>query len=315
MRVDRIYSTGPGLIESKLIDRMKDHARQWGVMVDNPIETESSVIAFGRRDTGTCESHPVVLKIIKREGDEWRSGEILKAFGGVGVARVYECAPGAVLLERLRPGNSLAETSLNGKDAEATHILATVIHQMSAAMSMSDDETAAAGVTVVTVWEWGKAFEHYLATGDTQVPRQLVESAQRLYFQLCASQRKPRLLHGDLQHYNVLFDSERGWLAIDPKGVVGEVEYEIGAMLRNPVERPEMFVIRATIETRIKQLSDELNLDGERVMAWGFAQAVLSAVWSVEDGFPVDATNPALRLADIMSSSLQEHFPVTRCLT
>lgn len=45
----------------------------------------------------------------------------------------------------------------------------------------------------------------------------------------------------DLQHYNVLFDDARGWLAIDPKGVVGEVEYEIGAILRNPIERPDLF--------------------------------------------------------------------------
>ena len=42
------------------------------------------------------------------------------------------------------------------------------------------------------------------------------------------------LLHGDLQHYNVLLDKDRGWVAIDPKGVVGELEYEVGALLRNP---------------------------------------------------------------------------------
>ncbi len=162
----------------------------------------------------------------------------------------------------------------------------------------------------MTVWDWAKAFERYtttprglpargprFATGDDQVPKQLIESAQRLYSSLCASQREPRLLHGDLHHYNVLFDSARGWLAIDPKGVVGEVGYEIGAILRNPIERPELFTSRATIERRIKQFIEKLNVDYERVLAWGFAQAVLSAIWDIEDGFPVDATNPALRLA------------------
>jgi streptomycin 6-kinase len=44
-----------------------------------------------------------------------------------------------------------------------------------------------------------------------------------------------RLLHGDLQHYNVLLDRKRGWLAIDPKGVVAEGEFELGAALRNPI--------------------------------------------------------------------------------
>ncbi len=283
---------------------MLDHARKWGVVVDKTFETESSLMAFGSRGPGARESQPVVLKVIKREGDEWRSGEILHAFDGKGVARVYEHGPGAVLFERLRPGNSLAEIALSGRDDEATDILATVIQQMSVPMSLLSRETSRASSRGVAVWDWGKAFERYLAAGDAQVPKPLVASAQRLYLSLCASQREPRLLHGDLHHYNVLFDSERGWLAIDPKGVVGEVEYEIGAMLRNPIERPELFTSHATIERRIKQLTEKLSLDYQRVMAWGFAQAVLSAIWEIEDGFAVDAMNPVLRLANAIQPML-----------
>jgi len=287
---------------------MLGQARKWGVVVDNTFETESSVIAFGSRGPDARESQPVVLKVIKREGDEWRSGEILHAFDGNGVARVYEHAPGAVLLERLRPGNSLSEIALSGRDEEATDILAGVIQQMSMQMpmpmSMSARENSRACAAGVTVWDWGKAFERYIATGDDQIPRQLVKSAHRLYSSLCASQREPRLLHGDLHHYNVLFDSERGWLAIDPKGVVGEVEYEIGAILRNPIERPELFASRAIIERRTKRFTEKLSLDIERVLAWGFAQAVLSAIWDIEDGFPVDAMNPALRLAQAIQPML-----------
>jgi len=189
---------------------MLDHLRNWGVVVDNTFETESSVIAFGSRGPDSFEGQPVVLKIIKREGDEWRSGEILRAFDGNGLARVFEHAPGAVLLERLRPGNSLAEIALSGRDEEATNILADIIQQFSIQMSRPGDETPTVQATGVTVWDWAKAFEGYIATGDDQVPKQLVESARRLYSSLCASQREPRLLHGDLQHYNVLFDSERG---------------------------------------------------------------------------------------------------------
>jgi streptomycin 6-kinase len=289
------------LIESKLLDRMLGHARQWGLAIDNSFETESSVIAFGSRGHGTRESQPVVLKVIKREGDEWRSGEILQAFDGNGVARIYEHAPGAVLLERLRPGNSLAEMAVSGRDEEATEILAAVIQQM----SMSAHETSKASATgVVTVLDWAKAFKRNIATGDDQVPKELVESAHRLYSSLCASQRDPHLLHGDLHHYNVLFDSERGWLAIDPKGVIGEVEYEIGAILRNPIERPELFLSRTTIERRTKRFTEKLGLDYERVLDWAFAQAVLSAIWSIEDGFPVDAMNPALRLANALEPML-----------
>jgi streptomycin 6-kinase len=121
---------------------------------------------------------------------------------------------------------------------------------------------------------------------------------------LSASQHEPRLLHGDLQHYNVLFDSERGWLAIDPKGVVGETEYEIGAVLRNPIEQPDLFTSRDIIERRTRKLAERLGLDYGRILSWAFAQAVLSAIWEIEDGFPVDAMNPQLRLAEVLQPML-----------
>jgi streptomycin 6-kinase len=121
---------------------------------------------------------------------------------------------------------------------------------------------------------------------------------------LCASQRLPRLLHGDLQHYNVLFDSHRGWLAIDPKGVIGELEYEVGAALRNPYENPQLFISRSTIERRLEQFTNQLNLNYERTLRWGFAQAVLSAIWLIEDGFAVNEMTPALRLAEVIRPML-----------
>ncbi|MER3425515.1 MAG: hypothetical protein C4293_22035, partial [Nitrospiraceae bacterium] len=46
-----------------------------------------------------------------------------------------------------------------------------------------------------------------------------------------------------------------GWLAIDPKGVLGEPAYEIGAVLRNPTENPVLFAIRSIIDRRVRIIS------------------------------------------------------------
>ena len=78
----------------------------------------------------------------------------------------------------------------------------------------------------------------YAAAGDERIPRALLDPAQRIYADLVRRSAMPALLHGDLHHYNVLSDRARGWCAIDPKGVVGELEYELGAALRNPIDRP-----------------------------------------------------------------------------
>lgn len=272
------------------MERLEKHARAWGVEIESMLETPSSVVAFGSRG-----GVPMVLKVVRRPGDEWRAGEVLQAFGGRGMARLYEQVEGAMLLERLRPATPLAAVSLAGGDDEATDVLAGVIARMA---------PLAPPPGCATVERWGRGFARYLATGDSRVPRELVESAQRIFLDLCATQREPRLLHGDLQHDNVLLDAERGWLAIDPKGVVGELEYEVGAALRNPFARPELFAAPRTVERRVRRLADALRLDGERVLAWGFAQAVLSALWSIEDGEPVAPGHPALLLAEAVRPML-----------
>jgi len=268
---------------SQLRHRVEDRIRDWRVVVERTLETESSFIAFGRRG-----NQPVVLKVVRNRGDEWRAGEILDDFDGSGVVRAYEYIDGAVLMECLIPGHPLIEVVRKGRDEEATEILADVIARMSPRALVNKTPT---------IEDWAKGFERYAATGNARISRDLVEEGHRVYVELCGSQSQPRLLHGDLHHYNVLSDSARGWLAIDPKGVVGELEYEVGAMLRNPYERRELFTEQATIERRIRRLSSTLHLDASRILAWGFAQAVLSAIWSVEDGLAVEPTNPSIALA------------------
>jgi streptomycin 6-kinase len=271
--------------------RIEELARTWGVVVERTLETQSSFIAFGTRS-----NQPVVLKALRRPGDEWRCGEVLDAFDGKGIVRVYQHIEGAVLLERLDPGTQLVDMVLNGRDKEATDIVVEVMQKMSHPSESSK--------SFATVEDWGKGFERYLASGDNQIPISLVELGQQRYWELCSSQKSTRLLHGDLQHYNILFDSGRGWLAIDPKGVIGEIEYEIGASLRNPYERPELFASTRTIEKRVKRYEEKLMLNSGRALAWGFAQTVLSAIWSVEDGCAVDPRDPFLVLANALRPML-----------
>jgi streptomycin 6-kinase len=272
------------VMATELRTRIDGLTRKWRVTVDESSETESSFLAFGTRG---CQ--PVVLKVVKREGDEWHSGEVVEAFRGNGVVRVYEYVEGALLLERATPGHSLVSMAIAGRDEEATAILANVIQQMSGHRAPK---------RCPTVQDWATAFDRYVATGDAQIPRDLVDDGHRCYAQLAASQRETSLLHGDLHHYNVLSDTRRGWLAIDPKGAIGEVEYEIGAVLRNPIEKPDVFTRSKTVESRLHRFARQLNLDMERALRWAFAQAVLSAIWGVEDGFTVDAKTPAITLAN-----------------
>ena len=285
--------------DSSARDRLVERAAAWRVAVEDAFETESSLIAYGQR-----ASQPVVLKVVKRPGDEWRSGNVLSDFDGRGVARVHERIPGALLLERLTPGNSLVDLTLSGRDEEATAILASVMRAMTPA-----PPAGSIASSYPTVQDWGKAFAWYEATGDQRISNVLVSHAHWLYDELCRSQANVRLLHGDLQHSNILFDRQRGWIAIDPKGVVGEAEYEVGASLRNPHEAPSVFSEPETIERRIRQFVSELGLDATRVLGWAFAQAVLSAIWVIEDGATLDPREPCIVLAETIERMLPLFAP------
>jgi streptomycin 6-kinase len=155
-----------------------------------------------------------------------------------------------------------------------------------------------------SVEDWGRAFDWYDTACMVDIPAGLVDEARRRFGELSRTQRQVRLLHGDLHHYNVLHDARRGWLAIDPKGVVGEREYEVGAMLRNPIESPECFLSTRTVERRIAQLEDRLGLDAARALGWAFAQAVLAAIWKLQDGGAVPPDDPAVALARLIRPML-----------
>jgi streptomycin 6-kinase len=243
--------------------------RAWNVKIERTVATKSSLLVHGKR-----AGKPVVLKVVREQGDEWRCGEMTAQFRGRGVVQVYEHLGGAALFEKLEPGEPLAALTLAGRDDEATDVLAMMLGRM----VPGDPPEGCA-----TVEQWSGGFVRQIGSGDERVPRSLVEPAQRIYSDLCATQRNPALLHGDLHHYNVLSDRARGWCAVDVKGVVGELEYELGAALRNPLDRPDLFANLDIVERRLEHFSLVLGVDISRARGWCFAQAVLAAIHAYEE--------------------------------
>jgi streptomycin 6-kinase len=211
------------------------------------------------------------------------------------MVRVLELDAGAVLLERAIPGASLVDVVASGNDDHATSIIARIMRDLSPGEPPSG---------TLAVEDWGRGFDQYRATGGRQIPSSLVDRAHGLFRELCTSQTTRRLLHGDLQHSNILFDAERGWIAIDPKGVIGEPEVEVGPFLRNPAHAVELFNDQSVVERRLRLLCRTAGLRYDRALRWSFALAVLSAIWAVEDDGIVHDDSPALTLAGALRPSI-----------
>lgn len=90
---------------------------------------------------------------------------------------------------------------------------------------------------------------------------------------------KDRVLHGDLHPQNLLWAQNRGWVAIDPHGVVGDPGYDVGPLLINPWNADPVELLAC----RLPLLAQLLNMPVERVAAWGLVRAVLAEAWHVQD--------------------------------
>lgn len=113
---------------------------------------------------------------------------------------------------------------------------------------------------------------------------------------LLSSMGALKLLHGDLHIDNILKHGE-GWICIDPKGVWGEIEFEVAAFdIFSPTEVKE--ATRSAFLMRAQRLAELTHLQFDRLKDWFFVRLVLSAAWSIEDhGDP----SIALKLASLIN--------------
>ena len=257
----------PGLIA--------DRERRWSVTVGPPfLPLNYNYVAPAIQADGT----EAVLKVGVPTAALTAEIEALRLFDGRGSVRLLDADPdwGVLLLEQLVPGMPLADLP---DDDQATTIAAQVMRQLWRPLPTAH--------RFPSVADWAKGLgtlrgRYGGATGP--LPAALVDQAEALFAELIGSMREPVLLHGDLHHDNILAAERQPWLAIDPKGLVGEPEYEVGALLRNPM--PGLLAmphVDRVLARRLDILSETLGFDRERLRAWGLAQAVLAAWWSIED--------------------------------
>jgi streptomycin 6-kinase len=245
--------------------------RRWSLAVQAPFGGLSyNYVAPATTADGTA----VVLKLGVPNPELTSEVEALRLYDGRGICRLIhsDTERGILVIERLQPGLMLSTLA---DDERATAIAAEVMRQLWRPVPPDH--------SFPTTAKWAKGLERLraeFAGGTGPFPAKLVEQAERLYTELLASSAEPVLLHGDLHHFNILSAERQPWLAIDPKGVVGEPAYEIGALLRNPTD--ELMLDQRVQARRVDQLAEALQLDRERILGWGIAQAVLSAWWMYE---------------------------------
>jgi streptomycin 6-kinase len=131
-------------------------------------------------------------------------------------------------MERAMGSRSLLDMAVNGGDVGASEILAGTVARLHRPRATAPPPTLIPLERhFASLFE--RASEHPLLGRSAATARVLFDTP-----------RGVSPLHGDLHHSNVLDGGPRGWLAIDPKGLLGERTYDVANLLGNPWSHGEI---------------------------------------------------------------------------
>jgi streptomycin 6-kinase len=231
---------------------------------------------------------PAMLKIAT-EPEELRGAVLMAWYGGDGAARVLAHEGEALLLERLEGTRSLAAMARAGQDDEASRILCAAAARLHAPRPVSPS-------ALVPLDVWFRALAPAAAAHGGAFATGLVQANA-----LLGEPRDPCALHADLHHMNVIDGCERGWLAIDPKGVWGERTYEFAPMLCNP--DAETALAPGRLSRQVQVIAEVARLEPRRLLRWLVAHAAVASAWCLQDGFDAYAAQ-GLAIAELAASEL-----------
>jgi len=297
-------------------------SQRWGLTNIQPVSNLSyNFVAFAESPSpyGRGVRGEVVLKIGVPRDELTSEMSALRLFNGEGACRLIDCNEenGFLLLERLRPGVMLSTLE---DDEEATHIAAEAMKRIWRPLelvTLSDSEGslpqsqrlfAAERLRVtyskfILLSDWFDGLKRLRETfdgGTGPLDEKLVARVEGSVKDFFIENHKPVLMHGDFHHFNIL-SSERGWLVIDPKGVIGPAGYEAGLLMINPWGSLLSGInFRSRMKRRIDILHEHLGFERERIHEWTLAHAILSAWWGIEDNTGwEDALEFARMIADL----------------
>jgi streptomycin 6-kinase len=221
----------------------------------------------------------LVLKVQAPSPESAPEALALAAWSGEGAIRLHEHDPErcGLLIERCEPGTALQDEPDPVAALEEGLRVAAVLHQAPPPAAVPPHAEAAVA--------WADRIEERRALVP-DLPRVAWDLALELLRSRRPSDRQV-LLHGDLNPTNVL-RSERGWLAIDPKPLVGDPATD-AARLVLQLAIDEGADRTAALGRRCELAGAVLGVSPESVARWCVVDLVGVSTWFLHTGRAEDA--------------------------
>ena len=231
-----------------------------------------NLVCFAR----STEYGNVVLKVGVPHPELFREMAALRAYAGRHACKIYDCRDdlGALLLERIEPGQDLWQVT---EHEERVSIAAELAFRLPIPAHLSSEIPCHATVLQ-------RAFTRTRAGGHSgHGIMNLVAAAEELMGVVYTASRSPMLLHGDLNHWNILRSSTEDWKAIDPQGFIGPRFLECGRFILNEIIDLDRRQIKNLLPPMIATFAQVMREDQLNIWRAAFLDAVLSTCWHYED--------------------------------
>ncbi|MEW9051218.1 MAG: aminoglycoside phosphotransferase family protein [Neobacillus sp.] len=245
--------------------------QKWELTSEGPVNNLSYNYVLKVRD---LEGIPLILKLGVPNFDTRNEIQTLQYYNGEGCARLlkYDLEHGVMLLEQLVPGTMLSE------ETDEAQVISNYIKVWKEIRRQAPSEIS---TPFITRWFVGLSREEHL---NGPIPVEHIQLAKECLKQILETSTVPELLHGDLHHENILFSEQHGWMAIDPKGVIGDSYFDIVSFLVNQLDSKED--PKGIVRFRVDLISEGLGLNRQRLLRAAVALGTLYACWGIEDGDP-----------------------------
>lgn len=253
----------------EVIDILAD---QWTLTALLPVSNMSwNYVATGTRNG----DQPVVLKIGPTLRGSLAEYAALKHFGGQGAIHVLDLDKKyhALLLERARPGLLLKDCN-RMLLAEKMDCYASVVRKLA-------QRHLHKGYDFEHVRYWLRVIDQL---SDAHFENAWIIKAKKLRNALLNAMDTQYLCHGDLHLENII-QHQSQWLAIDPKGIVGDRAFEAAAF--DLIDKNDAYLLQddctKILAERANLLAQKLEIEQDKLFGWIFLRIILSAQWLIED--------------------------------
>ncbi|WP_082235152.1 aminoglycoside phosphotransferase family protein [Halobacillus massiliensis] len=239
---------------------------RWNLTIGFPYTLSYNYVAPAVRKDGS----EVVVKLWLPEDGYKNERETLQTLKSKGIVNLidHDQKRRILILDKITPGHNLAKIQ---NDTEAVSIASEVLSRLGVKPEKCHLPSTREREKNLTKFYKKNPY------GLGPISAGLILEALQVFTYLNQSMSKRVVLHGDFHHYNIL-QSGSSWTAIDPKGLVGEVEYDIIQYLLNCLPEEGKFKV---ISRRIEIFIEKLGLNKERLLLWGFAHTVLATCWTI----------------------------------